>query len=76
MHSYEPDFLVRLTNGVTVIVEIKGYEDEEARAKHTAARRWVEAVNNWGQEGKWLFHVCRNPQLLGKEMTSLCAESG
>ena len=25
-HSYEPDFLVRLKNGVTVILEIKGYE--------------------------------------------------
>jgi len=51
-HSYEPDFLVRLTNGVTVVLEIKGYEDDQTKAKHTAARRWVEAVNNWGQLGE------------------------
>jgi type III restriction enzyme len=31
----------------------------------------VEAVNNWGQLGEWGFHVCRNPQLLDKEMEYL-----
>jgi hypothetical protein len=25
-HSYESDFLVRLTNGATVMLEIKGFE--------------------------------------------------
>jgi type III restriction enzyme len=70
-HSYEPDFLVRLSNGVTVVLEIKGYEDDQTKAKHTAAKRWVEAVNNWGQLGAWIFHVCRNPQLLDKEMEYL-----
>jgi type III restriction enzyme len=70
-HSYEPDFLVRLKNEVTVIVEVKGFEDDQTKAKHTAARRWVEAVNNWGQLGRWTFHVCRNPQLLDKELAYL-----
>jgi type III restriction enzyme len=51
-HGYTPDFLVRLTNGVTLILEIKGYEDEQDRAKHQAARRWISAVNNLGQLGK------------------------
>jgi type III restriction enzyme len=75
-HSYEPDFLVRLSNGVTVVLEVKGYEDDQAKAKHTAAKRWVEAVNNWGQLQRWAFHVCRNPQLLDKEMEYLArAES-
>jgi type III restriction enzyme len=67
-HSYEPDFLVRLANGVTVALEIKGFEDDQTKAKHTAAKRWVTAVNNWGQLGQWAFHVCRNPQMLDKEM--------
>src|SRR5262245_37114336 len=26
-HGYEPDFLVRLANGLTLLLEIKGYED-------------------------------------------------
>ncbi len=72
--GYTPDFLVRLTSGVTIVVEIKGYEDEEDRAKHTAARKWVSAVNNWGQLGRWEFHVCRDPQLLEKELNRLLAQ--
>jgi len=70
-HSYEPDFLVRLTDGVTVVLEIKGEEDERDRAKHEAARRWVSAVNNWGELGTWAFHVCRNPQMLERELALL-----
>jgi len=70
-HGYEPDFLVRLASGVTVVLEIKGYEDDEVRAKHTAARRWISAVNNWGQLGRWEFHVCREPQQLGRELKYL-----
>ena len=70
-YSYEPDFLVRLTNGTTLILEIKGFEDDKTRAKHTAARRWVSAVNNWAQLGRWDFHVCRNPQLLGQELAEI-----
>lgn len=62
--SYEPDFLARLANDVTVALEIKGFEDDQDKAKHTAAKRWVTAVNNWGEFGNWVFHVCRNPQLL------------
>jgi len=70
-HNYEPDFLVRLAPGVTLILEIKGYEDDEIKAKHNAAKRWVSALNNWGQLGKWMFHVCHNPQVLGKELAYL-----
>ena len=70
-HYYEPDFLVKLAGGKTVIVEIKGYETNQDRAKHEAARRWVDAVNNWGQMGEWTFHVCRDVQRLGQELQSL-----
>jgi type III restriction enzyme len=70
-HSYEPDFLVRLASGTSVVLEIKGFEDDQDKAKHTAAKRWITAVNNWGELGTWAFHVCRNPQLLDKEMAHL-----
>jgi type III restriction enzyme len=73
-HNYEPDFLVRLAPGVTLILEIKGYEDDEIKAKHNAAKRWVSAVNNWGQLGKWMFHVCHNPQVLDKELAYLARQ--
>ena len=74
-HSCEPDFLVRLTNRVTVLLEIKGYEDNQDRAKYDAARRWVKAVNNWGQLGQWTFHVCKNPQLLARELAHMAQET-
>ena len=70
-HSYEPDFIVRLKNDVHLILEIKGYEDDQELAKYAGAKRWVSAVNNWGQLGKWDFHVCRNPQQLRHELASL-----
>lgn len=74
-HSYEPDYLVRLRTDVTVILEIKGYESDQDKAKHNAAKRWVSAVNNWGRLGGWDFHVCRDPQLLHKEMEHLDREA-
>ena len=70
-HAYFPDFLVRLTNGLSVLLEIKGEEDERDRAKHQAARRWVSAVNHWGREGRWELVVCRDPQQLGGTLAGL-----
>lgn len=75
-HVYEPDYLVRLVPTPdrprrTLILEIKGYETDEERAKHTAARRWVSAVNHWGGEGGWAFHVCKDPQVLGHELRAM-----
>lgn len=48
---YEPDFLVRLVNSTTLILEVKGQLHENTEAKHQAAKRWVHAVNNWGGAG-------------------------
>jgi len=56
---------IKLSNSITVVVEVGGFEDEEDWAKRQAAHRWVSAVNNWGQMGRWAFHVCRDPQMLG-----------
>ena len=67
-HAYTPDFLVRLLPDLTLVLEIKGYEDDQDRAKHQAAKRWVSAVNNWGQLGRWAFHVCKDPQMLDREL--------
>lgn len=62
---------MRLTNGLMVLLEIKGHEDDQDRAKHQAARRWVAAVNNWRQLGQWAFHVSRNPQMLERDLGRL-----
>lgn len=72
-HVYEPDFLVRLKNSMTVILEIKGRAHEESEAKHQAARRWVTAVNRWGRLGEWDFLVCWEPQRLPEALAELLA---
>ena len=70
-HNYEPDFIVRLKNRGHLILEIKGHETDQDRAKHAGAKRWVSAVSNWGEHGKWDFHVCRDPQRLREELASV-----
>lgn len=72
-YGYEPDFLVRMATpdgepDLTLVLEVKGFEDNQTTAKHEGARRWIRAVNNWGKLGRWAFHVCRNPQLLEREL--------
>jgi type III restriction enzyme len=53
-HEYFPDFLVRLTNGVTLILETKGHDELEG-VKAQAAERWVSAVNADGSHGEWRY---------------------
>ena len=69
--AYEPDFIVRLANGVNVLLEIKGRTHDDTDVKHQAARRWVAAVNHWGRLGEWAFLVCRNPQSLDGDLANL-----
>ena len=65
-HHYEPDYLVRMKSGVTLVLEVKGQEDDQDLAKYQAAHRWVTAVNNWGRLGKWEFVVSKDPWSLPK----------
>ena len=73
-HVYEPDFIVRLTNSMHVVLEVKGKAHEDTDAKHQAAKRWVAAVNHWGKLGEWGFLVCREPQHLAEQLIKLIAE--
>jgi type III restriction enzyme len=60
---------VRLDNGVTLILEPKGGQDQVAEVKAQAAARWVAAVNADGRYGEWRYSMCRDmneiPALLG-----------
>ncbi len=75
-HNYEPDFIVRLKNNTNVLLETKGYKRQLESLKSEAARRWVAAVNNWNrerlgdeeQQGRWVFHMCEDPQRLTREL--------
>ena len=50
--SFAPDFLVRLTNGLMLVLEVKGQQSDESRAKRKALEEWVNAVNAHGGFGR------------------------
>ena len=56
-----PDFLIRLTNGTTLVLEIKGEDSEQNRAKRSALDAWVRAVNAKGGFGVWAWDVAFEP---------------
>ncbi len=54
---YIPDFLVRLRNGKTLVLEIKGVDSEQDKAKRDALDVWVRGVNAHGGFGVWCWDV-------------------
>lgn len=58
---FVPDFLVRLTNGKTLVLEIKGVDSEQNRAKRAALDVWVKGINMKGGFGIWSHDVVFQP---------------
>lgn len=67
-HNYLPDFILKMKDNRTIVLEVKGYEDEQTREKHEAAKRWCDAVTAWGKIGRWDFIVCKNPVKLKEQL--------
>jgi len=61
VRKFRPDFLVRLHSGVTLVLEVKGQDSPENRAKRAALDEWVKAVNEHGGFGSWAAAVSRHP---------------
>jgi len=73
-HDYTPDFVVRLTNALQVVVEVKGYmfdADDRVNEKNQAAKKWVAAVNNLGDFGTWEFLICHKVEQLPARLEEL-----
>lgn len=58
---YLPDFIVRLHNGLSLALEIKGEDTPQNRAKRAALSEWTEAVNGHGGFGLWASDVAFKP---------------
>lgn len=56
-----PDYLVRLSNGKTLVLEIKGEDSPQNSAKRSALDAWVKAVNTKGGFGVWCWDVAFEP---------------
>jgi len=58
-HKFVPDYLIRLSNGKHLILEVKGQDSEQNRAKRMALDAWVRAVNARGGFGTWCWDVVK-----------------
>ncbi len=61
VHKYRPDYLIRLSNGKMLVLEIKGQDDQQQQTKREFLGEWVGAVNGHGGFGVWAGDVSRNP---------------
>jgi type III restriction enzyme len=59
--KYRPDYLVRLLNGVHLIIETKGQDSPQDQAKSYYLNEWVKAVNAHGGFGTWAWEVYFEP---------------
>lgn len=60
VRKYTPDFLIKLDNGKTLILETKGQETRRDKEKRKALTEWVTAVNQCGEFGEWCNDVSYN----------------
>ena len=56
-----PDFLIRLTDGTMLVLEVKGQDSAQNQTKREFLDEWVRAVNQHGGFGRWIWAVSRTP---------------
>lgn len=59
--NFVPDYLVRLANGKTLVLEVKGQDSQQNAEKRAAMETWVKAVNEQGGFGQWAFDTVFEP---------------
>ena len=55
------EFWIRLNNGKTLVLEVKGVDSEQNQAKRAELARWVKGVNAKGGFGQWASDVLFQP---------------
>lgn len=53
VRKYLPDYIIRLDNGKTLLLEVKGKETSRDKEKRKSLGEWVQAVNATGEFGQW-----------------------
>ena len=61
VRKYRPDFLIRLSSGDMLVLEIKGRDSDQDQTKRRFLDEWVNAVNARGGFGRWSWAVSRAP---------------
>lgn len=58
--AYYPDFLIKLDNGNTLVLETKAQNSPQTKAKRQALAQWTEAVNALKEYGHWYSDISFN----------------
>jgi type III restriction enzyme len=61
LHDYWPDFLIKLNNNTTLVLEIKGVDSNQNKEKRRFLEEWVDCVNEDGNFGIWSWDVAFHP---------------
>jgi len=57
LHYYYPDFLIKLINAKTLVLETKGEDSPQVQAKRLALAEWIETVNSLKEYGEWCSDI-------------------
>jgi type III restriction enzyme len=57
IHNYYPDFLIKLDNGLMLVLEVKGIDSQQNKTKRKYLDEWVRAINADGRFGQWAWDV-------------------
>ena len=60
VRKFFPDYLIRLKNGETLVLEVKGQDSEQNKVKRQHLAQWVKAVNQKSGFGRWSADVSFN----------------
>lgn len=74
VRKYRPDFLIRLKNGDTLVLETKGQDTEQDKVKLRYLEEWTQAVNAHGGFGRWRCAVAHAPGEI-KDILMQCQEA-
>jgi type III restriction enzyme len=61
VRKYRPDFLIRLQNGRTLVLEVRGRDSQQDQTKRRFLDEWVKAVNEHDGFGRWAWDVSQDP---------------
>nr|NQU88943.1 DEAD/DEAH box helicase family protein [Bacteroidota bacterium] len=60
LKNYIPDYIIELSNGDKLVLEVKGQDSDENRVKREFLNLWVKAVNQTNRFGTWQWAVVFN----------------
>ncbi len=61
IRKFRPDYLIRLTSGKMLVLEVKGQDTQEQQTKREFLAEWIRGVNDHGGFGIWEADVSRHP---------------